>query len=250
MKVVVSSPSFSIPDANGKNQWVGREAYFVDLLLQQVVHPVPDYSRYKELSFATKQRMFGKVTLSCISVHSKADYESFGWPEYCSEPNTNTLRLRFDKGQFSATRNRLGTFRNTSVSMRNTISYGDKTAITGEVTKLEGYVPESSGAADEKPADAAQEVPGVVTDGERIAFVQPVYPEMEKIRRAGGSVVLCAEISREGDVTFLDPVASPGQDFSEAAMRAVRRWKYRPWLLNGKPTEVDTTVTVNFAMYK
>ena len=248
-RIVVSSPSFSIPSMSpkGEDPWVGREAYLVKLLLQQVVHPVQDYSRFQGLRFETKPRAFGKVTLSCISVRSKGMFDSFGWPEYCSEPNTSTLRIHFDAGELSVARNRLGTFMNTSVSLRNTISYGGKMAIAGEVTKLERYVPGKDEIAADDSANGGQEVPGSVVAGDRVKFVQPEYPEMERARHAGGSVVLCAVISREGKITSLDVVASPAEDFSKSAMEAVRKWEYQPYLLNGKPTELDTTITINFS---
>jgi protein TonB len=38
--------------------------------------------------------------------------------------------------------------------------------------------------------------------------------------------------------------------FTDEAMRAVKQWRYSPYLLNGKPTKVDTTVTVNFELFR
>jgi periplasmic protein TonB len=44
------------------------------------------------------------------------------------------------------------------------------------------------------------------------------------------------------------PIASTDPMFIESAMDSVKQWKYSPWLLNGEPTELDTTITVTFAI--
>jgi outer membrane biosynthesis protein TonB len=57
---------------------------------------------------------------------------------------------------------------------------------------------------------------------------------------------LRAIIGRDGHVHGLRPVSSPGPDLTISAIAAVRQWTYKPYLLNGEPTEVDTTITVNY----
>jgi protein TonB len=42
--------------------------------------------------------------------------------------------------------------------------------------------------------------------------------------------------------------STTNQMFNNAALDAVKQWKYKPYLLNGEPTEVDTTITVNFTL--
>lgn len=73
--------------------------------------------------------------------------------------------------------------------------------------------------------------------------VQPVYPsDAAKVR---GQVVLAATISSSGDVVTLQVVSGP-PILTHAAIDAAKQWKYRPYLLNGKPIEVDTQITINF----
>jgi protein TonB len=57
---------------------------------------------------------------------------------------------------------------------------------------------------------------------------------------------LHALISRTGDISDLEVVSSPGPSLTDAAMDSVRKWKYEPYVLNGKAVEVETTITVNF----
>jgi protein TonB len=83
-----------------------------------------------------------------------------------------------------------------------------------------------------------------------ISKVYPQYPSDAKIAKIEGAVVLAAIISKEGNVQSLKVVNSDSPLLSQAAMDAVKQWKYRPYILNGSPVEVDTTVTVNFTMAK
>jgi protein TonB len=59
-------------------------------------------------------------------------------------------------------------------------------------------------------------------------------------------VVLHARISKTGDVEDLKVIGGP-ELLQQAAIDAVQRWKYRPFLLKGEPTAVETTINVNFS---
>jgi protein TonB len=87
----------------------------------------------------------------------------------------------------------------------------------------------------------------VMMEGNLIHRVQPLYPPMAKIARIQGAVVLHAMISREGTIENLQVVSGHSM-LVPAAIDAVRQWRYRPYVLNGQPVEVDTQVTVNFVL--
>jgi TonB family protein len=84
-----------------------------------------------------------------------------------------------------------------------------------------------------------------VMAGALAAPVAPVYPPIAKAAHVQGLVVLHALISKIGDIEDLQVVSGPPM-LQQAAVDAVRQWKYRPYLLNGVPTEVQTTINVNF----
>jgi TonB family protein len=86
---------------------------------------------------------------------------------------------------------------------------------------------------------------GGVVSGNRLTYAPPVYPAIAKAAHVTGSVVLHAIISKEGTVERLEAISGPDM-LKQAAIDAVRQWTYKPYLLNGEPTEVDTTITVNF----
>ncbi len=88
--------------------------------------------------------------------------------------------------------------------------------------------------------------PGVMA-GNVIARVHPIYPEAAKAAGIQGSVVLHAVIGKEGAVEHLDVVSGP-DELQASALDAVRQWTYKPFLLNGEPVPVETTITVNFQL--
>jgi periplasmic protein TonB len=86
-----------------------------------------------------------------------------------------------------------------------------------------------------------------VMEGNLIHRIEPQYPPIAKQIRLEGSVILKAIISREGNIERLEVASGPGV-LALAAKEAVGQWKYRPYLLNGEPIEVETEITVNFVL--
>ena len=84
-----------------------------------------------------------------------------------------------------------------------------------------------------------------VTEGNLLRKVQPTYPPLAKTARIQGSVILNALISKAGNIENLR-VMSGHPMLVQSALDAVKQWKYKPYILNGEPVEVETTITVNF----
>jgi protein TonB len=76
---------------------------------------------------------------------------------------------------------------------------------------------------------------------------QPVYPPIAKAARVSGTVVLQATISKTGAIENLHVISGP-QMLVQAAQDAVRQWRYKPYLFNGEPVDVETTVNVIFSL--
>lgn len=84
-------------------------------------------------------------------------------------------------------------------------------------------------------------------EGNVIYRVQPVYPPIAKQIRVQGLVVLRAIISKTGTIEHLTAVSGPPM-LVKAAADAVQQWRYRPYLLNDEPIEIETEITVNFVL--
>lgn len=84
-------------------------------------------------------------------------------------------------------------------------------------------------------------------EGDLIRKVQPTYPPLARSARIQGTVVLQAVISKEGAIENLKVVTGHPM-LAPAAIEAVRQWRYRPYVLNNDPVEVETQITVKFSL--
>jgi protein TonB len=88
-----------------------------------------------------------------------------------------------------------------------------------------------------------------VSQGLLVNRVQPKYPPSALRLRVEGAVQLLATISKTGDISVVKILTGDPQ-LSRAAVDAVKQWKYKPYLLNGSPVEIQTQITVNFKLPK
>lgn len=91
-------------------------------------------------------------------------------------------------------------------------------------------------------------VSSMVVEGLAIQKTTPTYPPIARAAGVEGTVVLQATISRRGTIENLRAVSGPAL-LQQAALDAVHNWRYRPYLLNGEPVEVETTINVIFKLH-
>jgi protein TonB len=108
-----------------------------------------------------------------------------------------------------------------------------------------------SGSRPVLPAAPAPVAPPVhishMSEGDLVHKILPTYPPLARAARLQGQVVLQAVISKQGAIENLrvlygHPMLVP------AAIEAVRQWRYRPYILNNEPVEVETQITVKFSL--
>ncbi|HWF06503.1 MAG TPA: energy transducer TonB [Candidatus Angelobacter sp.] len=81
----------------------------------------------------------------------------------------------------------------------------------------------------------------------KIKDVTPIYPDAAKQKGIEGDVILVATINTDGTVENLR-VVQGNPILTVSALDAVRQWKYKPYILNGKPAEAETTIKIQFHM--
>jgi len=81
--------------------------------------------------------------------------------------------------------------------------------------------------------------------------VEPEYPELARVARLEGNVILQAVIAADGTVGEIEVLRSsrPNMGFEDSAIEAVRQWEYNPALQNGRPVDVYFTVFVEFKLH-
>jgi protein TonB len=133
-----------------------------------------------------------------------------------------------------------------------------KPAPSSEVTapSITGIASEGSSSSlpnlmgsDKAPAPVLQDlhVSQGVSRGLLVKEVPPVYPASALRSHVEGAVELLATISKNGDISAVK-VLTGNPQLAHAAAEAVKQWKYKPYLLNGEPVEIQTQVTVKFKM--
>jgi TonB family protein len=194
------------------------------------------------------------VKLDCImlseSIPHKGQMALGLFPTYCMDPGGEVLRATFNFGSYTLLRNNISDFQGHDVANSLVFIHGQKTRVAeARITALETFSP----TADQFDADdalksstALAKVSGGVIAGHITKKARPVYPANARQAHIGGTVLLEAIIGRDGHIRYLRPISAPDTDLAFAAIDAVRQWTYEPYLLNGEPTEVETTITVNF----
>lgn len=90
-------------------------------------------------------------------------------------------------------------------------------------------------------------LPADFAAGMLVHQVNPVFPALARMGRRNGRVVLHVLITKDGRVRDLTVVSGP-KEFRQGTIDAVKQWRFKPYLLQGEPVEVDTTVEVNFSL--
>ena len=138
----------------------------------------------------------------------------------------------------------------------NALSFGRRLSNTSELPAIDprgigtpGGIPD--GLTDGTyvlPQPPAPERPrriSVLSEAQLLKKVEPLYPHMCIVAGISGTVKLHAIIGKDGSIEDLNVVAGHPL-LAEAALDAVRQWRYKPYVLNGRAIEVDTFITVVF----
>ena len=109
----------------------------------------------------------------------------------------------------------------------------------------------SSTPGDQTPPATPQRVrvSSGVEAGMLVSKVNSIYPQEAKDQHTQGVVILQVIVDKEGNVANIQLISGHPL-LAPAAIEAVKQWKYRPYLLNGNPVEVDTQVQVNFTLVR
>jgi TonB family protein len=121
----------------------------------------------------------------------------------------------------------------------------------GTVLALSMRVNTDSAASDEKSSKTTEplKVSAEEMAGNVVHKVPPIYPVEAKKEKIQGTVVLEAIIGKDGAVENLEAISGP-KELQKSSLDAVRQWTYKPFLVNGDPVEVKTTINVIYTLAK
>lgn len=258
-RVTYTLPSYTGTQLHTRNGWFQtkskqHEPVILSDLLEQVVNPMPDADEIDRARPDLRKQKFGNLDLDCIMLDQALDklpHPPLGlFPTFCLDPNKNSLKLTTELGSLAFIRNRVGAFQGRSVAI-DLIAVSDGIEVmSAHVTTLAGLAsPDADFTATPDMEPVAQNVT-VLTSAAVVPLIlsrpYPEYPQSAKMRHASGKVIMDAIIDRDGRTRSLHVVSASDPDLAIAAIAAVRTWTYKPYILNGAPAEVKTTISLDF----
>jgi len=233
---------------------VEMPSYYLDYLREHAVHPMPASSEVDQSTPELRKQSLGKAPLECVMLSQPIKRVAFPplglFPTYCFDPGKNVLRLTFEFGLQTTIRNTLATFQGRTVA-RDIAVLSDKVqAASSHIEALEGGpIPDSE--FDISDAALAQlpsmvQISSGIAAGNLLNRVDPVYPMSAKQNHVSGVVVMHAVIGTDGHIHSLKLMSAPDPDLALSAIWAVRKWTYKPYILNGVPTSVETKINVSY----
>jgi periplasmic protein TonB len=124
------------------------------------------------------------------------------------------------------------------------IDLGDLPAVPGGTDATGITLP---GESERRPSKPELTIGGDVKPVQILSRVPPVYPPMARKESISGDVVIRVQVEADGSVSSMKVISGHAL-LRQAAMAALRTWKYQPAMLDGKSVAMQTTVTVQFRM--
>ena len=214
---------------------------------QDLVGPLPTEESIQPQTYKAKSLETGSLKLTCLNISAP-----YAVPTYCFGSPEPVLRISaYPAISIQVLRNRILHFDGRTIAGDLKLMRNGKPELTVHVDSIEEL--DTANVAILTPPPDAVLVPrriaisNALAQGLRIYAVQPEYPITAKNAHITGTVVLKAIIGKDGNLKDLKVIQGPDA-LQHSALDAVRQWRYKPYLLNGNPVEVDTTINVVFQL--
>jgi TonB family protein len=259
---IFSLTTYHTPEADYVVGSTAQLPYADTLIWPVIMHPLT--VREKASVPESHERKSGQVAMNCLEFRSAG-----ATPEdvYCFDGDRLLLRAAAENG-YSETFNRIGLFQHRFSAGQINIREDQQQVLLLEQDSLRGMRPGEEQAlvppADARKVDrfkdatdpalasvggtAQLQVAPRALAGHPVSKAAPTYPAAAKQRGVQGTVRIAATIDKDGSVHNLLVVHDPDADLSKSALDAVSKWQYRPYLLDGAPVEVQTTIFVTYRL--
>jgi protein TonB len=243
----------------------GSLRYFERHLSNILLDPLPSETAVDSgrMKLDLKMTPVGQMQLACVSAilqwenNGKLEAPPSARPEfYCFSPSLPILRLVYNNA-LTYEYNQLAKTQNRYLAKQVFVMNGNRKVFSiaiDEVDRITATDPALARPSDATlvsasiPEDVGNNNKSGVGGGSLLKKPQPVYPYISKMAHEQGTVVLAAVIGTDGRISDLETLSSPSPMLAKSAEEAVKKWEYKPYLLNSKPVEVETIVNVIFAL--
>ena len=225
----------------------------------ELLHPLPAKGDLdpQTVAFDRQDQTFSGVKLPCVMVMrkmppaGKAETPMGMFPTYCFDPAHPMLHLSYIYGSTSAVYNNVVRVQGMYLARQLSILDNKRKVLTATVDAIDALGPKPPALAPSSQAVVVDEAQHVavkadVMQAQLTRQVRPYYPIDASSRSTQGTVVLKAVIGPDGRVREMHAADAPSDSLKDAAIWAVSQWEYQPYLVNGEPVTVDTTIDVSF----
>ena len=247
-RIHIHSPSIHVGDDSSADRakTFTRESYLVSQAIRAIARPFPSATERKDFAMGEFRQPIGGSDVRCFSLVVPGTARKPDAPAYCTDIDNHIVAMI--GSWFVLERSDFREFRGHQIPAELKLSYENKPALTMHVTELDP-LPDTPLKSNTKPiAVTAEQVPAETIAALALKHKGPSYPGLARAAHIKGTVILIAAISKEGLITDLDALASPDAILTKSAEDAVRKWTYQPYILNGTPTELETTIMVNYSI--
>lgn len=253
-------------DGKESEESIGNRLEFFERQLESaLLTPLPAAEEVDSGKYRLDRQIqsVGKMKLRCVMVVPKMQPQGpvqavsgipLGlFPTYCFDPDTPALRMVFSWGSVAEVFNRFAKVQGRYLPQEAQFFEAGHPILTASMELVTDLDPSDSAL---KPAPDAQvrgkpgrvPVDEKIINGYLIKKTPPVYPADAKEAHAAGTVEIRAIIGTDGMVHEMQIVKAPWPSLVASAMWAVSQWQYKPYLLNGQPVEVETTIKVIYKL--
>ncbi len=234
----------------------GTFPYFAAKITRRLQGPAPFYGFGSSVA-KTPEELAKGTPLECATLadtsHAIVTGPREPIHELCLESANDDIRVVVDDHE-EYVRDEIVSFGEQRVAKRLHLVVGGFNVAEISVQSLRELAPSEGDfvpSPDMKPEESQPaHRPGNVMAGRITYHESPKYPGVARAAHIQGVVILRAIIGKDGHIRDLSVISSPDKSLSEASLKAVAKWTYEPYMLEGQATEIDTTITVNFAMGK
>ncbi len=238
----------------------GRSTTFETWIESLLFSPLPNriiLNPYKTRLVGLEEKLSDGTEIPCVELApSKQDdgatFSPNFEPIYCFDNKLPVLHLSHTWGTLTTEFNSIAKFQGKYLAREISIYAGDRKIFSlsaDSVSDISALDPALTPAPDAVLYHTGiGKVSSEVAEGNILKKQQPVYPEVAKLARQQGTVMMEATIGADGKIHDLEVDFAPSEALAESAEDAVSRWEYKPYLLNGKPVDVQTTVNVVFKL--
>ncbi len=213
--------------------------------IAQMTEPIPSPEAVNRTNFNVLEQVNGTAKLSCVEPNGS---NSGLLAAYCLSGSPPIARIVVYNGQngFQAMRNRIQPYQDRFVAGDVIFRKQGKTLLTSHLESIEPLA--SVDEALFTPSDdAALLILSSKTPLEMINKKPHEYPRIARTAHVQGLVLIQAQVGKDGKPVDLKVIAGP-EMLRQACLDAVREWRYRPYLIHGKPVEFITNVPLIFGM--